>query len=81
VTKAFKNGSKNQVEIGNVGRLEIIANREGLMELAAACPQLAMQPENDEKVKQTGNHTHFAEEFNNLEPGSDEFIITYKPDL
>lgn len=60
---------------------EIIANREGLMELAVTCLQLAMQPENDEQVKQTGNHTHFAEEFNNLEPDSDEFIITYKPDL
>jgi hypothetical protein len=73
--------AKIQSKSGTSEGFEIIANREGLMELAAACLQLAMQPEDDEQVRQSGNHTHFAEWFNNLEPGCDEFIITYKPDL
>ena len=32
---------------------EIIANREGLMGLAAACLQMAMRPEDNEQAKQS----------------------------
>ena len=61
---------------------EIVANREGLMRLAITCLELAMQTENNDTVLQSGgNHWHFAEWNNNLEHGSDEFIIVYKPDL
>jgi hypothetical protein len=66
---------------GTTQGFEIVANREGLMGLAIACLQMAMQPENNEQVIQSGNHRHFAEWANNLEPGSDDFIIVYKPDL
>jgi hypothetical protein len=66
---------------GTTQGFEIVANREGLMGLAVACLQMAMQPENNEQVMQRGNHRHFAEWANNLESGSDEFIIVYKPDL
>ena len=51
------------------------------MGLAVACLQMGMQPENNEQVLQRGNHRHFAEWANNLESGSGEFIIVYKPDL
>jgi hypothetical protein len=61
---------------------EIVANREGLMRLAATCLQMAMQPENNEQMTQRGgNHCHVAEWANNLKPDSDDFIIVYKPDL
>jgi hypothetical protein len=53
---------------------EIVANREGLMGLAVACLQLAMQ-------QAGGNHWHFAEWQGSVEAGSDEFIIYYEPDL
>ena len=73
---------KIKAKSGTSQGFEIVANREGLMGLALACLQLAMQTENNEQVLQSGgNHWHFAEWNSNLEPGSDEFIIVYKPDL
>ena len=73
---------KIKAKSGTSQGFEIVANREGLMDLALACLQLAMQTENNEQVLQSGgNHRHFAEWSSNLEPGSNEFIIVYKPDL
>ena len=70
---------KIKAKSGTSQGFEIVANREGF---GLACLQLAMQTENNEQVLQSGgNHWHFAEWNSNLEPGSDEFIIVYKPDL
>ena len=60
---------------------EIVGNREGLIRLAQACLALAMLPEDNEQALQLGNHIHYAEFATNIEQGSDEFIIVYKPDL
>jgi hypothetical protein len=51
------------------------------MFIASMCLRLAMMPESNEQVPQAGNHVHFADWTNDLEPGSDDFIIVYKPDL
>jgi len=52
------------------------------MRLAVVCLQMAIQLENNEHVVQSGgNHWHFAKWAENLEPGSEDFIIVYKPDL
>jgi hypothetical protein len=73
---------KIKTKSGTAQGFEIVANREGLMALAVACLQMAMQPENNEHLVQSGgNHWHFAEWADNLEPGSEDFIIVYKPDL
>jgi hypothetical protein len=72
---------KIKTKSGTTQGFEIVANREGLMRLAITCLRMAMQPENNEQARQSGNHCHFAEWANNLEPGSDDFIIVYKPDL
>ena len=73
---------KIKATAGTTQGFEIVANREGLMSLAIACLQMAMQPEDNEQVVQTGgNHWHFADWNNNVEPGSDDFMIVYKPDL
>jgi hypothetical protein len=73
---------KIKATAGTTQGFEIVANREGLMGLAVACLQMAMQPEDNEQVVQSGgNHWHFAEWASNLEAGSDEFILVYKPDL
>jgi hypothetical protein len=74
--------NKIKTKSGTGQGFEIVANREGLMALAVACLEMAMQPENNEQVLQSGgNHWHFAEWAGNLEDGSDDFIIVYKPDL
>ena len=77
----FEMAEKIKTKSGTTQGFEIVANREGLMGLAVACLQMAMQPENNEDVLKSGNHWHFAEWNNNVEPGSDDFIIVYKPDL
>lgn len=60
---------------------EIMANREGLIELGNACLDLASLPEDDEQVKKLCNHRHFADWQGNVEEGSSDFIIVYKPNL
>ena len=60
---------------------EIAENREGLKQLAEVCLALAELPEDNEEAKRLGNHYHFADYMNNLEDGSTEFTILYKPDL
>ena len=72
---------KISAKAGTSQGFEIVANREGLLALALACLQLAMLPENNAEALKLGNHIHFAEWFNNLEQGSDAFMIVYKPDL
>jgi len=73
---------KIKTKAGTSQGFEIVANREGLMGLAVACLQLAIQTENNEQVLQNGgNHWHFADWNGNVESGSDDFIIVYKPDL
>ena len=59
---------------------EIVGNRDGLVGLALICLQLAALPE-DETAKELGNHYHFAPFMNNVEVGSIESTILYKPDL
>jgi hypothetical protein len=62
--------------------IDVIGNREGLIGLAEICLRLALLPENDAEARTLGNHYHYAEWGNNVEPGSDaELLITYKPDL
>jgi hypothetical protein len=61
--------------------LEIVANREGLMGLAAICLQLAMLPEDDAAAEALGNHYHYGETFNNAEDGSIDLTLLYKPNL
>jgi hypothetical protein len=64
------------------GMFTIYGNREGLIEIAITCLQLALLPEDDAEARQLGNHYHF-------EPGLDQstlddshsFEILYKPDL
>ena len=73
---------KMKAKSGTSQGFEIVANREGLMGLAVDCLRLAMQTENNEQLLPTGgNHLHFGEWNDELEPGSDDFIIVYKPDL
>jgi hypothetical protein len=60
---------------------EIIGNREGLRGLADVCLALAALPEDVDASRKAGNHYHFDEDMNNLEPGSVPFVILYKPDL
>jgi hypothetical protein len=58
---------KIKATAGTTQGFEIVANREGLMGLAVACLQMAMQPEDNEQVVQSGgNHWHFAEWASNL---------------
>jgi hypothetical protein len=72
---------KIETRSGTSQGFEIMANREGLMLLANACLDLASLPEGDEQAKQLCNHRHFADWENNVEPGSSDFIIVYKPNL
>jgi hypothetical protein len=60
---------------------EIVGNREGPRGLADVCLDLAALPQDVEASRQAGNHYHFAEYMNNLEPGSIPIVILYKPDL
>lgn len=60
---------------------EIMANREGLIDLANACLDLASLPEDDDQAKKLCNHRHFADWQGNVEEGSSDFIIVYKPNL
>lgn len=76
----FRMAEKIKTKSGTTQGFEIIANREGLMRLAITCLRMAMEPEDNEQALQSGNHCHFAEWANNLEPDSDDFIV-YKPDL
>ena len=59
----------------------ITANREGLMSLAVACLQMALQSETTPLESPGGFHWHFAEWNNNVEARSDDFMIVYDPDL
>jgi|GEM_PF-2183376 len=77
----FQMAEKIRTTSGTTQGFEIVANREGLMSLAITCLRMAMLPENNEQALKSGNHCHFAEWANNLEPGSDDFILVYKPDL
>jgi hypothetical protein len=62
--------------------VDVIGNREGLVGLAEVCLRLALLPEDDAEAQRLGNHYHYADFGNNVEPGSDaELLITYKPDL
>lgn len=46
---------KIKAKSGTSQGFEIVANREGLMGLALACLQLAMQTENNEQVLQSAS--------------------------
>lgn len=60
---------------------EIVANRQGLMDLARVCRQLASLPEDPPESRRLGNHYHYAPWMNNAEEDSVEFSIRYKPEL
>jgi hypothetical protein len=66
---------------GSFDLFTIVGNRDGLLGLAEICTRLADLPEDDEAARKLGNHYHFSEVMNNLEPGSVSFKIRYKPDL
>ena len=67
--------------ISQSGVSHFIDRFRGLKQLAEVCLALAELPEDNEEAKRLGNHYHFADYMNNLEDGSTEFIILYKPNL
>ena len=60
---------------------EIIGNRRGLRGMAEILLALSDLPENAEGSRRLGNHYHYSEFMNNLEPGSIPLLVLYDPDL
>jgi hypothetical protein len=61
--------------------VQVTANRKGLVSLAKTCIDLANLPESREESRQLGNHYHYAEYMNNVEPGSVPMEILYDTEL
>ena len=71
---------KLKVSVSSAG-VQIVRSRRGLLGLAEICTQLANLPETREESRRLGNHYHYAQHMNNVEPGSTDMEILYDPEL